>query len=60
TIGPRRISVVTVRVGDTSEGLSARMAGDDRLERFLLLNALERGAPLTPGRQVKLVVDGGR
>lgn len=58
-IGPRRIVVVTVRAGDTAESLSARMAGEARLERFLMLNALEKGEPLTPGRKVKLVLDGG-
>jgi predicted Zn-dependent protease len=59
-VGPRRISVATVRPGDTSESLAQRMAGDARLERFLMLNALERDEALAPGRKVKLVVEGGR
>ncbi|MBW8813838.1 MAG: M48 family metalloprotease [Caulobacterales bacterium] len=58
-VGARRISVVTVRAGDTSESLAARMAGEARLERFRLLNALDPGEALAPGRKVKLVVDGG-
>ncbi|WP_293904106.1 M48 family metalloprotease [Phenylobacterium sp.] len=59
TLGTRRIAVVTARSGDTSESLAAGMAGPDRLDRFLMLNALQRGEPLSPGRRVKLVVAGG-
>jgi predicted Zn-dependent protease len=55
-MGPQRIAVVSVRPGDTSESLAARMAGEAPLERFLMLNALERGQPLTPGQRVKLVI----
>ncbi len=53
---PRRIGVVTVRTGDTAESLSRRMAfADYQLERFLLINALDANAKLTPGQSVKLV-----
>lgn len=58
--GPRRIQVVTVRPGDTSESLSDRMAGEAPLGTFLMLNGLQRGEPLTPGRRVKLVTGGRR
>ena len=55
-----RIAVVDVRSGDTAESLAQRMApGGDRLGRFLMLNALEPGAPLKPGAKVKLIVTGG-
>lgn len=57
----RRIAVVEVRPGDTAEGLAARMAPDgDPIGRFRMLNALEPGEPLRPGRRVKLVVEGRR
>jgi len=56
-----RVAVVKVRAGDTAESMAARMAPEgDRLGRFLMLNALEPGAPLRPGTQVKLVVEGRR
>ena len=53
---PRRIGVVTVRPGDTAESLARRMAFPDyQLERFLMINGLDAGARLEPGRAVKLV-----
>jgi predicted Zn-dependent protease len=58
--GPQRIAVVTVRPGDTAESLSDRMAGEAPLGRFLMLNGLERGEPLEPGRRVKIVTGGPR
>jgi predicted Zn-dependent protease len=59
-LGARRIRVASVRAGDTAESLAAEMSGGAPLERFLMLNDLERGQPLAPGRLVKLVVDGPR
>ncbi len=53
--GSPRISVVRVRPGDTTESLATRMTGEAPVERFLMLNALERGQPLIPGQRVKLV-----
>lgn len=58
--GPTRLAVATVRAGDTAETMAARMAGDRRLERFLMLNGLRPGEPLQPGRQVKVVAGGRR
>lgn len=56
-VKPRRLSVVTVRSGDTLQSLSARMAYTDRpLERFLVLNGLSSTSRLTPGQKIKLVV----
>jgi len=58
--GPMRLAVATVRTGETADAISARMAGDRRLERFLMLNGLRPGEPLSPGRRVKVVVGGRR
>lgn len=55
---PLRIKVVTVTPSDTPERLAARMAIVDRpLRRFLVLNGLAPGQRLTPGDQVKIVVE---
>lgn len=55
-IRPRFVRVATVRAGDTPQSLSARMAYPEaKLERFLVLNRLDPGAPLRPGDKVKLV-----
>ncbi len=56
-VKPRRLSVVTVRSGDTVQSLSSRMAFTDRqLERFLVLNGLTSTTRLSAGQKVKLVV----
>lgn len=56
TLKPRKLSVVTVKAGDTVQSLSARMAYRDApAERFLVLNGLQSGAQLSPGQKVKLV-----
>ena len=55
------VRVVTVGPNDTDDTMEARMAYPDyRRERFLVLNGLEAGERLTPGRLVKLVVQGQR
>lgn len=54
---PLHIRVVMVRPGDTVERLAGRMATDRPLERFLVLNGLNAGQALTPGDQVKIVVE---
>lgn len=57
-IRPLRIRIHRVAAGDTPERLAARMAFQDRqLERFLVLNGMQRGDRLTPGDLVKLVVE---
>lgn len=57
-IRPLRIEIVQVAQGDTPERLAARMAVSDRkLERFLVMNGLQKGARLRPGDLVKLVVE---
>lgn len=57
-IKPLRIRVHRVQVGETAERLAARMSFQDRqLERFLVLNGMQRGARLNPGDFVKLIVE---
>jgi len=55
---PLRIKVVRVGLGDTAMRLAAKMAVPDRkLERFLILNGLEKDAKLKFGDRVKIVVE---
>jgi predicted Zn-dependent protease len=58
-IKPRRVEVITVRSGDTVDGIAGRMAYDNfKTERFLVLNALKAGEALKPGQKVKIIVKG--
>jgi predicted Zn-dependent protease len=53
-----RIDVVTVKPGDTAEGLARRMAfPDNQLARFLALNGIQN-RPLKPGEKLKIITDG--
>lgn len=55
-IKPRRVSVVTVKAGDTVQSLARRMAyGDYQLDRFLTINALTAQSTLRPGQRVKII-----
>ena len=55
---PLRISVVRVGLRDTVERLGGKMAVPDRkLERFLILNGIEKDAKLKLGERVKIVVE---
>lgn len=55
---PLRIKVITVQPGDTVESLSHRMAGVDHpVERFRVLNGLDRNAQIKVRDRVKIVVD---
>ena len=54
---PYRISTVVAAAGDTAESVAARMAGERATERFLVLNGLEPGSLLVPGRRYKLVTE---
>lgn len=57
-VKPLHISVVKAEAGDSVDSLSARMAVSDRqVDMFLLLNGLEKGAVVEPGRRYKLVVE---
>lgn len=54
---PLRVRVLKAKVGDTPEGLARQMAfSDNQLERFLVLNGLERGATLRAGDRIKVIV----
>lgn len=58
SLKPAHLQVVTAAPGDTVEGLARRMSVPDRaVDRFLVLNGLERGAALRPGQGYKLVVE---
>lgn len=58
SIRPRRIALVTAQPGDTAESLASRMSAPDRpLERFLVLNGLTAGKPLTPGWSYKIITE---
>ena len=57
-VRPYRLSVVTAGVGDSIDSLASRMALQDHAaDYFVVLNGLDRAAPLSPGRQYKLVVE---
>lgn len=52
----RKLTVYTVKAGDTVQSLASRMAYSDApLERFLVLNALTASSRLSAGQKVKLV-----
>ena len=54
---PLRIKSLTVANGDTVEKIASRMATDQPLERFMVLNGLSSGQTLRPGEQVKIVTE---
>ena len=56
-IRPLKLEVVVAQRGDTSQTLAARMPVDRSLERFLLLNGLERNSQLKFGERYKIVVE---
>lgn len=57
-IKPLKIRIHRVVAGETPERLASRMTFADRqLERFLVLNGLQKGARLVPGDLVKIVAE---
>ncbi|GGE51809.1 metalloprotease [Agaricicola taiwanensis] len=55
---PQRLSVITVKPGESIESIAARMPFSDRaVERLLVLNGMEPGAQLTAGQKMKTVVE---
>ncbi|MBB3017049.1 putative Zn-dependent protease [Microvirga lupini] len=56
-IRPLKLQIVAAQRGDTAQTLAARMPIDRPLERFLLLNGLDRNAPLKAGERYKIVVE---
>ncbi len=58
SVKPLRIRIVTVGIGDTVEKMAGRMqVADHPMERFLILNGLDRDAKLAYGSKVKIVVE---
>jgi predicted Zn-dependent protease len=54
---PEKIRIVEAANGEAAETLAARMAFlPQSLDQFLILNGLERGAALVPGKRYKIVV----
>jgi predicted Zn-dependent protease len=56
-IRPLKLQIVTAQRGDTAQSLASRMPIDRALDRFLLLNGLDRGGPLKVGQRYKIVVE---
>lgn len=55
-VQPLHLRIATAQPGDTAETMAARMATSERpLERFLLLNGLDRAAPLKAGENYKII-----
>ena len=55
---PLRIRIVDVGLTDTIDKLAGKMEVPDRdMERFLILNGLDRNAKLSYGEEVKIVAD---
>jgi predicted Zn-dependent protease len=54
---PARIALVSARGDVDFANLAARMPGDDKLERFMVLNGLDSDAHPVPGQQYKIVVE---
>jgi predicted Zn-dependent protease len=55
---PLHVKIVKAKPGDTAERLADAMSGVDRkVELFRVLNGLEPGDPLEPGRAFKIVTD---
>ena len=54
----QRIRVIEAGSGDTPESLAARMSFlPNSLDQFLILNGLERGAPVVPGQRYKVIAE---
>ncbi|MGU3492697.1 M48 family metalloprotease [Xanthobacteraceae bacterium A53D] len=58
TVKPLRIRIVSVGLGDSVEKMAGRMQVPDRpLERFMILNGLDRDSKLSYGDKVKIVTE---
>jgi predicted Zn-dependent protease len=60
SLRPRRIRVTATPPGETPASLARRMAAEQPLEHFLMLNGRRPDEPLRPGEPVKLVVTADR
>jgi predicted Zn-dependent protease len=56
---PLRLKIITVKAGDTIDGVATRYMShhDQPIERFRVLNGLERNARLKVGEHIKVVVE---
>ena len=55
-IKPKRLRIYTIRQGDSATQLADQLPFEShRLERFLVLNGMKRGASLHSGERVKIV-----
>ena len=57
---PRVVRTIAVPPGATADSLAARMASENRLDHFLMLNGRAAGDVLRPGGRVKIVEWAGR
>lgn len=58
-VKPRQVTVVTAKSGDTVQKMAERMAfSENKLDRFLVLNALSASSTLKPGQKVKVITYG--
>ena len=54
----QKVKIVEAASGDTPERVAARMSFlRNSLDQFLILNGLERGAPLVPGQRYKVIAE---
>lgn len=60
TLRPRIIRIARAGAEDTAASLAARMATENRLQHFLMLNGRTPDQPLRPGELVKLVAYANR
>jgi predicted Zn-dependent protease len=57
-IKPLRVRIVMATAADTVQSLARQMATDDKpLDRFLILNGLDRGSGIIAGQRYKLIVE---
>ncbi len=56
-VKPLRVGLVVARQGDTVETLATRMATDRPVERFQLLNGIDRNGPVREGATYKIIVE---
>jgi predicted Zn-dependent protease len=55
---PRKIDAVRAGTGDTVQSLASRMAGDNKMAHFLMLNGRQPNQPIRAGEPLKIVVFG--
>lgn len=57
-VKPLRLRTVVASSADTVQSLAGQMATEDKMvDQFMILNGLDRGTAITPGRRYKLIVE---